>query len=193
MNENSSSESQRKWWQWLLMYPTLLITIFISAIPTYIELYNSFVVGGPFGLSKCMKQQNELWEKNFDCLMDQEVHEAITRHNVKVGIIVCPSGDVLCRVKAPEIKEQFRWIARSTFGLDKRSSINRLISEALAANLSDNERLVQARDVLCQRWVKKGELLRRVRDPNGQCFDEIINTYKGILIRREPAPCNSNC
>ena len=100
---------------------------------------------------------------------------------------------MLLRAEAPESRMLFKWVDLSTFRLDKRSSINLLIRDAVAADLSGNERLAQAPDVLCQRWVKKGTLLRRVRDPNGQCFDETIDTYKGIVISREPAPCDSDC
>lgn len=192
MNEDSPSRRQRKWWQWLLMYPSLLIAI-ISAIPTFIEIYDSHKLGVPFGFGKAAKQQNEVWERNFECVRKEDFHDVVTRHNVKVGTIVCPSGDVLLRAEAPKSPIRLKWLDLSTFRLDKRSSINRLIGEAVAAELSENERLAHAPDVLCQRWVKKGILLRRVRDPNGQCFDETIDTYKGIVISRLPAPCDSNC
>lgn len=192
MKANSSSKRQRKWWQWLLMYPGLLIAI-VSAIPTFIELYDSHQFGVSFGFGKVAKQQNEMWERNFECMRIQAFHDVVTRHNVKVGTIVCPSGDVLLRAEAPESRILLKWVDVSTFRLDKRSSINLLFREAVAADLSDNERLAQASDVLCQRWVKRGILLRRVKDPNGQCFDETIDTYKGIVISREPAPCDSNC
>lgn len=106
---------------------------------------------------------------------------------------MCPSGDVLFRAEASESRSLLKWIDVSTFKLGKISSTKRLIRDSVAADLNENARLAQAPDVLCQRWVKEGILLRRVRDQNGQCFDEIINTYKGTIISREPAPCDSNC
>jgi hypothetical protein len=192
MNKNSSSKSRRRWWQWLLMYPGLLIAI-IGAMPTFIELYDSHQWKVPFGFGKAADQQNEIWEKNFECTRKQAFREVITRHNVKVGTIVCPSGDVLFRVEAPDSPAVLRWVGLSTFRLDRGSSINLLVREAVAADLSDKDRLAQAPSVLCQRWLRKGVLLRRLRYPNGQCFDETIDTYRGIVISRVPAPCDSNC
>ena len=48
------------------------------------------------------------------------------------------------------------------------------------------------KQVICQRWVGNGRLLRRIRDAS-MCYDEIINTYTGKVEERKPAECMTSC
>jgi hypothetical protein len=47
--------------------------------------------------------------------------------------------------------------------------------------------------VICQRWLRPGMLLRRVAGGARGCFDETVNTYTGRVERVAPAPCVAQC
>ncbi len=191
MKENSSSKRQRKWWQLLLMYPTLLLAL-IGDIPTISDLYVSYKNDIPFAAARAAKEQDDLWKKNFECVRNQKSQGIITTHNVTVEAMVCPSGDVLLHVKAPDSKENFRWVGLDTFSV-KNASANFLVRPAMASAQNTKEILAQAYTVICQRHLGEGRILRRIQYEDGQCFDEVINTYTGALISRDPAPCDSDC
>ncbi len=85
----------------------------------------------------------------------------------------------------------FRWIGiKSLVEQSARFGPGLLLGEAVAGE--DKIVIAQADTVLCQRLVD-GRLLRRVRDANGNCFEEIINTYTGALEKRAPASCSDKC
>lgn len=174
------------------MYPALLLAI-IGAIPTLSELYNSHKLDVPFGFTRPAEQQHKIWEKNFNCIQQQEFKCIKTNYNVEVGTIVCPSGDVLLKVTPPDSTGIMRWVSLDTFKLNKLSALDFSFDEAFASDLHKKEILAQSYTVLCQRWLNRGLLLRRLRYADGRCFDEQINTFTGAVISRVPAPCDSNC
>jgi hypothetical protein len=189
--ETNAGESQTgmKWWQWLLVYPTLAMSI-MGSIPTIIELYNSIKIGTPYGQSSMATIQNEMWKKNLKCSaapFDWYKNDS----NVMVDGTICQSGDVLVRVEAPNKETNFWWVPVD--GLINVSEHNFFVSNAMATSLDNNIYLAQSSNqAICQRFVADGRLLRRINTGQG-CFDEIINTYTGQVLSRNPAPCNSSC
>ena len=51
---------------------------------------------------------------------------------------------------------------------------------------------LQTATVLCQKIVDGRYIHRRVQTPDG-CFDEIIDTFNGQVVKRESAPCTPQC
>ena len=196
---NSKKVAQpRKWWQWLLLYPGLLIAL-LGAVPTYMELVKSYRLGVPFGQSFDAQEQNRLWQENFQCIQNATFSIITNKHNVEIGSAVCASGDVLLQGKRPESnQQQFRWVSwrkvAPSEALGKGS--NAFLRFFSTAQATETERLIlaQARptSVLCQRWIGYGQLLQRIATPMG-CFDQVINTFNGWVIRSSPAPCNPYC
>ncbi len=193
MNESASSEPKpKKWWQWLLMYPSML-AVLTGAIPTFYQLYYSQIHDIPFSSVYNARQQVELWKKNCECLSDKSFAEITTEMNMKVGTIICPTGDILIRIVVPGSIDNYQWINLETLK-QMHSSSNPLSNEAIAVDWRNNVISEQQNPtVLCRRRLSEGRILIRVRYPNGGCFDEIINIYTGAVISRAPAPCNSNC
>jgi hypothetical protein len=114
-----ASPAPRRWWQWFLVYPAVAVAL-VSAIPTYIELFNSSKFDVPFGQSSLAKQQNDLWERNLTCSaapLDPFVNE----YNVEVDAIICKSGDVLVRVRTPNKKTFYRWVPVDAFPIRSAS------------------------------------------------------------------------
>jgi hypothetical protein len=176
-----------KWWKWLLLYPTLGISI-LSSIPTYIELVGSMGLNVPFGQYKAAMKESELWKENIECAAAP--FDGLTnKHNVAVDAVVCQSGNVLVRVKPPEKKTAYKWVPLEV--APERVALN-FVGSAYAQTLDRPVPLAQANFfVLCQQWMGNGMIRRRISNRNaGRCFDEVVNTYNGQVLSTNPAPCN---
>ena len=189
----AASGTPRRWWQWVLVYPTLAVSM-LGSMPTITHWYHSREIPDDVPIQSRLeaKAQHDFWEANFECTSKATFETVINPENTQVSAIVCPSGDVLVKVKRPgSASEISRWIGVQSVQERKRSAANLIMSDAIAAG----ERIVlaQATSVVCQRWLNNGRLLRRVRDGSGHCFDEVINTYTGALESRLPARCDGGC
>ncbi|HYA19072.1 MAG TPA: hypothetical protein VEG25_00265 [Burkholderiales bacterium] len=194
MAKEKNSSDPRKWWQWALMYPTLIIAI-AGAIPTVYKLYQSYSYGVAFSEVDNAVAQNDLWAKNLSCLTGMTFEQIKTSSNVSVSVALCPSGDVLIRIKSPdpESKEIERWISlKQSLGTTGAASL--FSAEALASPVLPKMVVAQTtQTVICQRQIGAGLLLMRVRKDNNQCVDETINTYTGVVVSSTPAPCDPKC
>ena len=47
-----------------------------------------------------------------------------------------------------------------------------------------------SQSVVSQRWLRPGLLKQRVRQGAG-CFDLVINTYTGSVVRQSPVACTA--
>jgi hypothetical protein len=191
----SKGEAPRRWWQWLLIYPGLAIAI-LGAVPTYMEAFKSYSLGVPFGRSFDAREQNRLWQENFECVQTATFSTITNKKKVEIGSKVCESGDVLLRGKRAEWDQpQLRWVSWSELAPSddkKRGALLDIFASAYA-DAEDRTLLAQAPvSVLCQRWVRPGQLLQRIGTPTG-CFDQLINTYNGWVLSSRRAPCAPNC
>ena len=66
-DETETNRSPSKWWQWILIYPSLLIAV-LGAIPTLIEAAKAYRYDVPIFTSAAAEKQVKLWERNIDCL-----------------------------------------------------------------------------------------------------------------------------
>src|SRR5262249_15538787 len=103
------SGARVKWWQWILMYPTLAISLF-GSVPTIIQLFYSHKLDVPFERVPGAKRQSELWETNFECARKGSIETITTDLNTQVSVTMCPSGDVLVTVQRPDSRQVSRWI-----------------------------------------------------------------------------------
>lgn len=182
-----------KWWQWMLVYPTLAVSL-LGATPTIMEAAKAFDTGVPFGMSADAGEQNRLWKANFECAQKMQFQTIRTKRNVEIGSVICESGDVLLKGKLPDTDDyQYRWVSWNAIAHDKQAGLS-LFGSAHAATESGAGfmRVQNSPNVICQRWVGKGTLLRRVAT-NRICVDELVNTYNGRVMKRNPAPCQPGC
>lgn len=189
----SKQDNQKKWWQWLIMYPTIFIAI-IGAIPTALGYYKSWRIGVPFDKTQIALEQNRLWQKNYEC-SKSEFMSIKSNHNIEVGTIICLSGDILIKVQSPDAKPVFWWVGLKTFESNDQAAIglwfiNRAQAEERLAPIvvAQNNSVV-----LCQRWLDNGRLLRRIEIQGKGCFDEVVNTYTGQIEKRDSVPCDQHC
>jgi len=207
-------DKPRQWWEWVLLYPSLVVGLsgaLIGAVPQYVTWIQAYRIGVPSNQVFSAQTQNELWNKNADCA--KALPRPVTiEENILVSVNACPSGDVLVKVTYPGDKELYRWIPLkmvTSSSPETRAPVTRDSPiELLAANwrvsagsplMFAEEKTLSApgvaqsqKQVICQRWVGNGRLLRRIRDA-GMCYDEIINTYTGKVEERKPAECKTSC
>jgi hypothetical protein len=180
-----------KWWQWALVYPTLGVAL-ISAVPTWVTLFQSYRLGVPFQKVDEAKDNERFFSDNFTCLQTAKFERVKNEFNIEVGAKVCPSGDIIIFTQAPTSKPRFKWIGFRSLNV---SSQLQLLKPAYAQVPYYSERVqpipVQF-EVICQKWLQTGLLLQRVRYPNG-CWDTVINTYTGVVVSQNPAPCMPQC
>lgn len=187
------SEQQQiptKWWQWVLLYPTFLVAI-IGAIPTFVREYKALKIGVESDKVSMAEQQNQMWRKNLACSA-APFKWYKNNHNIQIDGTICKSGDVLVRVETPDNRKGFWWVPVDEI-LQTSSNLS-WIPNAYADTFNDDRLYVAQSDaqVVCQRFVGDGRLLRRI-DTGQQCIDEIVNTYTGQVIQQNPAPCDPRC
>jgi hypothetical protein len=171
-----------RWWQWVLLYPTLAGTLF-SAAPTWVNAIQSLQHGVAREDLAFAQEQNRLFEQNTECLKS-EIQPIRNNRNVEVGAQVCPTGDVLIRIKPPDGGQKLRWV--SVRSLEAFGGFGP--ARAFAAPPVTVSQASQT--VLEQRWLRPGFLKQRVREANA-CFDLVINTYTGSVVGRTAVACNA--
>ena len=181
--DTPSSPTANRWWQWVLIYPTLAITL-ISALPTWVDHYQSARLGVSRQNLGLAEEQNRLWQANFDCAKAQEIQGIKTTRNVEVGAQVCPTGDVLIRLKLPDSEQpKIRWV--SARSLEQTAFVGPLAASAAPAPGGE------PRSVVNQRWLRAALLKQRVRQNSGGCLDITINTYTGSVVNQSPVACSA--
>ncbi len=172
------------------------LLILIGAVSQYITWVNAYWMGIPSDGLREARLQERLWHKNFDCAtqLDHKSanYAAIAGEQVTVVTWACPSGDVLVTLEsvADEISRRSVWVALDA-PHEAASLLERLIPSAFAAS---PEHLVAQRQkpkvsVLCQKWLSKKRLQRRIQRGPNKCVDEVINARNGKVIKRRQAPC----
>jgi hypothetical protein len=186
-----SKPPRESFFKQILLYPALAIAA-IGAIPQYLQVFKAAKLDVPVHELDAAEREHNLWVRNVDCAGSDDLPETSLADDTRVVALVCPSGDVLIKVKRATGKPSYRWIpleeARSG---DSRLSALIGISTAVAQEVTiPRIRVAQA----CQRWVDqaKGILVRRIRE-GGQCYDETVNTFTGQVISRTPVQCDARC
>jgi hypothetical protein len=197
-------QKSRKWWQWFLLYPTLAVT-FLGAIPQYVNVAKAYVYQVPVKQVFSAQMQNEMWTKNADCIRTAPQAQVTIEKQISVSASACASGDVLVDITYPNDKKVYRWIPFATLEPANDTSSDALlggislVTQALAMTtnpprVSESAVVTQSeRQVICQRWLDKRRLLRRIRDTDNTCHDEIVDTYTGKVESQKPAECKGNC
>lgn len=193
------ASTPKRWWEWILVYPALAVAL-ISAGPQWIDK----VKGYSLGVASASKAEREakLWQKNASCL-NLNSNGYLSPSNVAVDATICKSGDILVRAVTPQSREVYRWLPLDDVVPAAPQSTASLIPSAHAASLSTRLALPDRVDakssykvallqmVICTRSDGR-YLKRRIQTPQG-CVDEVIDTFTGAVVSRNPAPCTPQC
>jgi hypothetical protein len=197
-----------KWWQWVLLYPSLLIAL-LGAVPSVREIERSFRLDVPFGQGSEAEKQLKLWQINFECLnRSPSFKPIINDKDIEISSIVCATGDVLIVGKPPDKPRQMKWVAWSEVVPQQgaRTAASPFSVLQVAATSRDradpglkpkqgtidqgaNE---QTQTVVCQRWIDKTRLLQRIKVADG-CFDQTVDAPRGLVKKRRPTTCETPC
>lgn len=181
----------RTFWQWMLMYPTLLVAL-LGAFPTFRDM--ALAIYEDVSVSEVAdgRRQSNLWSNNIACLRQPIAEHKTTPENFEIGAAVCPSGDVLVHIRSPEDKEFYRWIPFNPAPPNNWKMSALLIGEARAAEPPPLLLAQAGARVICQRRSGGSEILRRIQ-VGGACVDEYINISTGRLLRRVRSSCEASC
>jgi hypothetical protein len=182
-----------------LAFAALFVLAVIGAVPQYATWIKAYTMGVPVAAIHEAQIQERLWEKNFACATqldrNSDNYAAIAGEHVVVVTWACPSGDVLVTVESvtDEVSRRSVWIpleARQTAGL-----LEFVVPKAFAAPLPLrlSKRGVPMITVICQKWLPRRFIKRRIQLANGRCFDEILNARTGRVVQRQKAPCDRQC
>ena len=87
-----ASDQPRNWWQYALIYPTLLVTL-ISAVPTWNDIAFEWWEKLESGSADVARAQHQFWQQNFLCTQSAFAwFEA--ENDVSIDGTICPSGDL---------------------------------------------------------------------------------------------------
>jgi len=192
------SASTKRWWQQILLYPAFAVAL-VTAGPEWIDKARGWKSGVKSGAES--DKQAQLWAKNATC-GSNPAKGFLSPRNVAVDATICDSGDILVRAVTPQNPGSlpiYKWlplddVVRANVG-------GGIISAAQAATLpaiglrstrtiaapTHKLAMLQA-NILCTK-VNGRYLTRRIQTPQG-CFDEVIDTFTGAVVSRNPAPCS---
>jgi hypothetical protein len=86
----SKASDKLKWWQWLLMYPTLAVAI-LGAVPTVMQEIQAIKIGVSYNQVPYAISNDALFAKNVECF--KQTGQTITlSDNTSVEAVVCQSG-----------------------------------------------------------------------------------------------------
>lgn len=190
-------DKPKPWWQQFLIYPALVIAL-IGAVPNYWDKYQAWAKGVEQDELKAALRRNALYQDNLECLKvaPQWVE---TKNRMRVDATICDeTGDLVVTYawgKDFEVRATEFVSKRDLQGHEGRvakTASGGWLSTAHAAVLPVE--IAQAQEqIICQRWLQEGRLLQRLRTAHGTCIDQIVNTYKGMVESRRPAPCDPQC
>ena len=186
--EAPKARTAATWWQWMLLYPSLVATL-LSAVPSWIDHIQAANIGVKTSDLAQAKEQKRLWEANLDCTRAQEIQRIRTTRDTEVSAQVCPSGDVLVQLRRRSAdRTVFRWVSART--LEQEAS---LLFRPATAYASPGETVIAQlpQSVVNQRWLREGMLKQRVRQPGGACVDLVINTYTGSVQSQVSVACTA--
>ena len=190
---------KRKWWQWLIAYPTIITTL-IGAVPQYTTWVKAYRLHVPWGAVSEAEEQQALWTKNFECSWKESAQAGktamTTSRDEHVTITLCRSGDALVAFQPPGAQPRFRWIGFDRFEKGAQAGpapggfAGFSVPQAAAADVPPV--LAQADSVvICVTRDAKGLIVRRVRLADGTCQEQVINPYTGAVVEVRPSTCTT--
>jgi len=201
-SDKEAPSPPKRWWQWVLLYPTLGVAI-LSAVPLLTDKVLAFYHGTKTETYSGALKQRDMWAKNLECSASPFAWYN-NPSNVKVDATMCPSGDLFVRAMTPDNQSFYHWVAldevvkpvATTSGIIPAAkasvALNRAHPVRTKAKFPHLQLALQQAQVICQRQVDARIIIRRIATPQG-CFDEFVDMFNGAVVGRRPAPCVPQC
>jgi hypothetical protein len=180
------SDLPKRWWQWLLMYPTLAIAL-AGAVPQYYQWAEALVTGIPSAELNNAKEQAKAWERNVGCLHDIDHIKPSAHTNYSIDMVACPTGDILLTLTPLQNPDDpvSRWIVTRAF-------FTQIAATAQAETQAENSAASSAAPVpvhIVDIKIQGRTVIRRILMSDNTCVDETIDSYTGRRLSQVPAPC----
>jgi hypothetical protein len=179
-----------------------------GAVPTLLNLYNSWEHDIPFSEVPHRLAQSKLWSKNFDCKID---YRTLSWNNgMKVDVGACPkSGDISLKISTPNGQSSYEWISFAQLQKPVKAAAATLLDLVVAsahaqtpptaaappkpAAIPGGIQVAQAgMQVVCTA-LQPGQKIIRIVNEAGKCYRETFSPVVGKVERREEVPCNTQC
>lgn len=170
-----------------------------GAVPTGMNLYQSWKHGIPYSEVSHRLSQYDLWVRNAHCKIDYKELNASKGAKVQVGAC-SDTGDISIKIALPNGPAKFEWLAFDQLQKAGTASLlDGLLGSAHAAGAppapAADALLHRAQaagpQVMCQE-IAHGKVVRVVSEA-GKCFRETINAMQGKLEKRDEVPCANAC
>jgi hypothetical protein len=179
--------SPKRWWQWVLMYPTIVIAL-AGAIPQYYQWISAVAIGlSPFGDVGDAKQQEKTWERNVNCLRSIDHIKPNSSTSYSIDLVSCPTGDILVTLTPLQNPDQqvSRWIITRALFTQVADAAPARLELAQVTTPAGSPDPVSVLDI-----KKEGaSVVRRIERSDKTCVDETIDAYTGRRMEQKPAPC----
>jgi hypothetical protein len=178
----------QRWWQWVLMYPTIAIAL-AGAVPQYYQWITAITLGLPPSADVgAAQQQEKTWERNVNCLRSIDHIKPTSSTNYSIDLVSCPSGDILVTLTPLQNPDQqvSRWIITKALFTQVADAAPAHLELAQATGApAESPDPVRVLDI-----KKQGaSVIRRVQRSDNTCVDESIDAYTGRRLEQKPAPC----
>lgn len=196
---DSEPRSSRRFYEMLLLYPTLGIAL-ITAVPTWWDKYQAWDLNLERASAAKALRQAQLFRANLSCTAAPFSYYNSPR-KVEIDATICDSGDILVSTVVPNQQPYVSFVPLEDL-IDTGSSSG-LIPSANAATVTATYsrsgftkplfHMAQVTaTVICQRMVDNRYIHRRIQTPQG-CREQVIDTYNGRITTDIPAPCVPQC
>lgn len=194
------------WWQWVLVYPTLILGT-LGSIPQLTKIPEAVGTHGiPVFSSADEREQAKYWLANVDCMEPSRSLTASQPDGLSVNAMLCPkTGDMLVSLQdanpndVKKVDPVRRWVKMTNDSENALSSF--LMPSAIAASIPNFSEQTNQRNgeaiaqvtVLCQKLLGDNQILRRLKYADGRCADEVVNTLTGEVVSTAAAQCSAGC
>ena len=178
----------QRWWQWMLMYPTIAVAL-AGALPQYYQWISSAAHGLPIGDPGVAQEQRSAWNRNINCLVGHDIdHIKPTSHtNYAIDLAPCPSGDILVTLTPLQNPDMpvTRWVITQTLLTQVADNSRPTMELAQVTAPAGSPNSVRILDIKQQ----GATVVRRIQRSNNTCVDETIDVYTGRHLDQQPASC----
>jgi hypothetical protein len=112
MTEATAAPKPSTTLQFLILYPSLVLAL-VGSIPTIVQHFKAWRLDSQVNRVQIVEEQQKLWERNLECLVDQKSYEVSGPDRITVRVSLCPkTADVLVRYHLNDWVPTFRWVAK---------------------------------------------------------------------------------
>jgi hypothetical protein len=178
--------SSLRWWQWIMMYPALLIAI-AGAVPKFTEMATAIIRGLPPLTPRSDQEQLEAWKRNSTCDRAVDIIRPKAQTDYQIDLLPCPSGDILLKLtdlQNPRITVQTWIVTKKLF--NQAASLFSTSAFAQVIQIQQN-RPYTVRVIAIR--TQGTTVVKRVQLSDNTCLDETIDGLTGRQLNAKQAPC----